>query len=115
MYLHQIVKKIDLFHNNPAEKFSISLFPKLMNTLYIPTRYYIDLPISGGTRFAQILFLYDFRFTQSSLDQFNIKLAMIIIFEYHLALSKKHHENAKLFIFEKSFFRKSGTFNKFKI
>jgi hypothetical protein len=33
-----------------------------------------------STHFAQILYLYDSRFTQSSLDHFKIKLAMIIIF-----------------------------------
>jgi len=33
--------------------------------------------IAGIARFAQILFLYDSRFGQSSLDQFKIKLAIV--------------------------------------
>lgn len=49
-----------------------------------------------------------FRSTQFSLDQFKIKLAIIIlnylynivIFEYYRALSREHHEEAILFVFQ---------------
>jgi len=50
----------------------------------------------GRDPFCSILFLYDSRFAQSSLDQFKIKLVKIAIFKHHLALYRKHYEEALL-------------------